>query len=211
MTLLLFAASRGHADAVELLLAHGADVNAKTVEGWTPLHRATAGHHRKVAKLLLTHNADVNATNNEGIAPWHIAQENYDKSMMELLLAMGANRSANPKDGRLKKLFGVKEDSRLFDVAKLTQLAGEKQCLICGGAMQRTISGFSLECSAGHEKLAYFAFDSSYCTQSKRIADSLGASSCRVTKAEGREQWNIFAPLPSGEKASASDSKKQLS
>jgi hypothetical protein len=80
----------------------------------------------------------------------------------------------------------------LFDVAKLTELAGAKKCLMCGAAMQKSGSGFSLACSSGHEEIHYFAFDSSYATNSKEVVDALAGRGCRVQKVEGREQWNIF-------------------
>ena len=80
----------------------------------------------------------------------------------------------------------------LFDVAKLTELARGQRCLMCGGAMQK--QQFCLSCSSGHEKLSFFAFDNSYCTQSKQVADALAGMGCRVEKVNDREQWNIFAP-----------------
>jgi len=39
-TPLLLTADRGYTQIVELLLAHGADVNAKDRDGWTPVHWA---------------------------------------------------------------------------------------------------------------------------------------------------------------------------
>ncbi|MGB7758541.1 MAG: HEAT repeat domain-containing protein [Bryobacteraceae bacterium] len=83
----------------------------------------------------------------------------------------------------------------IFDLATLTELAGAKRCLMCGGEMQK--QQFSLTCSNGHEKLNYFAFDNSYATQSKALADLLAARGYRVQKAEDRAQWNIFAHLTS--------------
>jgi ankyrin repeat protein len=52
-TPLHWAAFRGHKDVAELLLAHGADVNAKANDLHTPLHAAAAGGHTEVAALLL--------------------------------------------------------------------------------------------------------------------------------------------------------------
>jgi ankyrin repeat protein len=45
--------SGDHADVVEILLAHGADVNAKRNDGETPLIIAT--QNGAVAKLLIQH------------------------------------------------------------------------------------------------------------------------------------------------------------
>ena len=49
--------------SVELLLKRGADPNARTKEGWTPLMYAST---RRKAELLLQSGADINARNNEG-------------------------------------------------------------------------------------------------------------------------------------------------
>ena len=45
----------GHIDVVELLLAKGADVNAKGRDGFTPLHAAITDGHPDVADLLRQH------------------------------------------------------------------------------------------------------------------------------------------------------------
>ncbi|MDP6417480.1 MAG: ankyrin repeat domain-containing protein, partial [Gammaproteobacteria bacterium] len=45
----------------ELLIAEGADVNAKTNDGRTSLHNAAWKGHVEIAKLLIAKGADVNA------------------------------------------------------------------------------------------------------------------------------------------------------
>ncbi|MGO9863338.1 MAG: ankyrin repeat domain-containing protein [Terriglobales bacterium] len=91
----------GHKDEAELLLAHGADVNAKDNDGWTPLHEAAT---RDVAELLLAHGADVNARNtdrdNDGMTPLHFAAVMGKKDVAEVLLAHGAN--VNAKNGKFE-------------------------------------------------------------------------------------------------------------
>jgi outer membrane protein assembly factor BamB len=58
---LLAAAKKGDADAVKALLAKGADVNAKSDYGATPLSFAADKGHLEVVQVLLQHKADVNA------------------------------------------------------------------------------------------------------------------------------------------------------
>jgi ankyrin repeat protein len=48
----MFAVLNGHVEVAELLIAKGADVNARTPDGHTPLSLAKALGHTKVAALL---------------------------------------------------------------------------------------------------------------------------------------------------------------
>ena len=57
------AAFHGHREVVELLLSHGADVDARGAGGETPLHCAIENIQPEVVTLLLKHGADVNAAN----------------------------------------------------------------------------------------------------------------------------------------------------
>ena len=61
LTVLGHAAWGGHKEIVELLIAEGADVNAKRNTGVTPLHHAAWKSHKEVAELLIAKGADVNA------------------------------------------------------------------------------------------------------------------------------------------------------
>lgn len=53
-TPLMEAASAGHTDIVRLLIAHGADVNAQSSSGNTPLMYACAGGHEEVGRSGMT-------------------------------------------------------------------------------------------------------------------------------------------------------------
>ena len=55
------AARTGNIEAVKQHLADGADVNAKSSGGRTPLHWAANRGHEEVAELLIAKGADVNA------------------------------------------------------------------------------------------------------------------------------------------------------
>ena len=74
------------------MLADGADVNARTRDGLTPLMRAAWGKHAAaVLELLIAHGAGVNAVNNHGEtalikAAWSGCVEN-----LEVLLEHGAD------------------------------------------------------------------------------------------------------------------------
>ena len=45
-TPLHYAAQKGHKEIIELLITNGADLNAKTGRGTTPLHLAAANAHK---------------------------------------------------------------------------------------------------------------------------------------------------------------------
>jgi uncharacterized protein len=101
-TPLHIAAFFGRADAAELLLASGADPNARGL-GWmtgTPLHSAASARHAEIVRMLVDAGADPNATQSGGWTPLHSAAHNGDPTSVQLLLAAGADPSAINEEGR---------------------------------------------------------------------------------------------------------------
>jgi ankyrin repeat protein len=95
----------GASCAVKFLLEHGADVNAKRDDLWTPLHLAFHVGKLKAARVLLEHGAHVNARNDDGQTPLHLlsrweAQQNEDDGadLAKQLLERGANVNEKDKD-----------------------------------------------------------------------------------------------------------------
>jgi ankyrin repeat protein len=86
-------------EITELLIAEGADVNAKNKRGTTPLNQAAALGHTNVAALLIAARADVNAKNKWGSTALNQAVERGRKETAELLIAKGADVNAKAKDG----------------------------------------------------------------------------------------------------------------
>jgi len=68
-TPLHLAAWKGRKETTELLIAAGADLEAKDKEGMTPLYLTADGGHKEVVELLITKGADVNAKGNDGTTP----------------------------------------------------------------------------------------------------------------------------------------------
>ncbi len=89
------AAKKGWKDAAALLLAKGADVDAKADGGFTPLHDAVWEGHEEIAALLIEKGADVNATiNRKLITPLSNAISRGYENMAVLLLRKGADVDA---------------------------------------------------------------------------------------------------------------------
>lgn len=75
-----YAAYRGHLEIVELLLARGAAVNARTATGCTPLFLACQQGRAKVVAALLAQDADVSARETErGLTAVDVAQVNGER------------------------------------------------------------------------------------------------------------------------------------
>ena len=63
MTALMMAVKKSDVDMTQLLIEHGARINASNKGGITPLMMAVWGHSAlRMAELLIAHGADVNAT-----------------------------------------------------------------------------------------------------------------------------------------------------
>ena len=93
------AAEMGRADAAELLLEKGSDVNAVGIRGFAPLHSAAWGGHTEVAKVLIAHKANVNARDEDGNTPLVWAAGAGHTNTIVLLLASGADVNARDKYG----------------------------------------------------------------------------------------------------------------
>ena len=97
-----WAACEGHADVIEVLLKHGANVNAKDNGGWTALHWAAKLGHADVVEVLLKHGADVNARDDRGWTALHVAG---NADVAEILLQHGADINAKDNDGKTALYF----------------------------------------------------------------------------------------------------------
>ena len=82
------ASYNGHTDVVEYLLYSGANIQARTIDGWQPLHCACRWNKYRAASILLQNGALVNSKTNGGQTPLHLAASNdRAKQTLELLLS----------------------------------------------------------------------------------------------------------------------------
>ncbi|MCA9127106.1 MAG: ankyrin repeat domain-containing protein [Planctomycetales bacterium] len=80
-------------------LQQGVAVDAKTEEGYTPLHIAAVFGQRAAAEFLLSHNADVSLTDKHGNTALHMAVFLGHTDVVRALLAHGADPLARNRDG----------------------------------------------------------------------------------------------------------------
>ena len=130
----------GSKEVAELLIAQGADIKAKDVLGFTPLHFAAAFDRIEVAQTLIAKGADINAYSEPHFDRWtpfwsfksemflHFSPRGTtplffarSPEMTKLLIAKGANVNAKNKHG-LTPLHITKSK----DIAKILLAAGTK-------------------------------------------------------------------------------------
>jgi ankyrin repeat protein len=100
MTALHTAAVLGDVPVVTMLLAHGANTEAKEVQGGlTALHLAAFGGHSAVVSKLLVAAAKVDARSADGRTPLYFAAAKGHVETASLLLANHADKDAKTADG----------------------------------------------------------------------------------------------------------------
>ncbi len=82
---LMLASIYEYCDIAELLLEHGADVNAREENLWTALHLASFNGRLEVVEILLDRGADIHARNIDGRTPSGLASRRGEQDVVELL------------------------------------------------------------------------------------------------------------------------------
>lgn len=125
--ILSIAAYKDHDEIVKLLIAKGADVNARTKNGWTPLMFVkNAG----IVKALLNKGADVNAESTDGDfrgwTPLRFAvSKKKEYRNPELVKAMVNKGSANDKN--LREALLIAKEIGYTEAVDILKKAGAKE------------------------------------------------------------------------------------
>jgi len=133
---LMWAAARRHPDMIQLLLDHGADIDAASINrdyqrhvtaegrpksmdtgGFTPLLYAARENCLDCVDVLLANGADINKPDPDGVSPLHLAIMNANWDLARKLIDAGANVNQWDKYG-MAPLFSI--------VGNYTRLDGGK-------------------------------------------------------------------------------------
>jgi len=130
-TALHAAAHKGHFQIAEYLIKHGANVNVKDEDGYTPLHntahsflkgsppKRTEADRNRIAALLLEYGATVNATINHGETPLHEAALTNNIGLVQLLLENGGGPNIQQAQGMTPLHFALFAGKDRLEVVRL--------------------------------------------------------------------------------------------
>ncbi|XDA82479.1 hypothetical protein R6Z07M_012355 [Ovis aries] len=120
---LYVASHRGHSEAVQYLLEHGANCQGRSPVGRTPLHVAAAMSRLDCISLLLNYGASINNKDAKGETPMSVARRlNRTQSERRMflfywLVKMGTKDPLDPVVNkafqRVKSGFGTKKESKV--------------------------------------------------------------------------------------------------
>ncbi|KAG4262051.1 hypothetical protein FPRO03_10924 [Fusarium proliferatum] len=144
-----YACVASRVDAAMLLIKNGADVNAKDIYGFTPLHWVSGYHVSKATadllSLLADHGADFNSQENRGSTALHVVGrfENHGSrvdvtrqyvlaDMAELLLDYGVDIDARDNEGKTA-LYGFLKRGLLAVVELLIKRGADVKALTNNG------------------------------------------------------------------------------
>ncbi len=123
-TLLHKAVDNANLELVRLLLAHGANINARNHLGKTPLSEAITFGHNAIANALIEAGADVNLADIYGLTPLHRALIDGNKVMVEMLLRSGADVHATDDKGYTMVQAAFQMNNVKVDILKALLRAG---------------------------------------------------------------------------------------
>ena len=123
MTALHWAAERGDAPMIEILLYAGAETQSATRIGeYTPLHVAARNGHLEATRALLEGGADVHAiTDPSGSTPLHLAAVSGNGDVIRALIEAGADPNAREGEWEQTPLIFAASWNRVDAIAALVE------------------------------------------------------------------------------------------
>jgi len=96
------AAFFGHLEALQTLIAAGADIHAAAKNGLKvqAIHAAVASKNLDIVRAVLEAGADPNAAQQQGFRPMHESGSSGSRELAELLMKYGADPSLKNDDGK---------------------------------------------------------------------------------------------------------------
>jgi len=124
-TLLHKACSERNAGMVQLLLDHGADVNAVSAYGETAVHIAAAHGFADILELLINNGGSINAKTNAGWTPLHEACWQGRVAAARVLFERGADPNARDNNGATPLDKALSKDAYPFRREEIVDLFRE--------------------------------------------------------------------------------------
>ncbi|XP_045473422.1 putative ankyrin repeat protein RF_0381 [Harmonia axyridis] len=100
------------------------EINARDLQGWTPLHYAVREKNLRMIKLLIHRGADPNAKAEDGKTPLHIATCGGCRQVIVFLLEKGATVNVRSTSGSTPLHLAVRKGNE-FAVLKFLEYAGD--------------------------------------------------------------------------------------
>ena len=108
------AAFSGHAEVVNYLCKHKADVGASAMDDMAAIHFASQKGHLEVVKALISAGASVKVSTRKGMTSLHYAAQGSHLELVKYLAKKGASLSAKTRAGKTPLDLATNEEVRSF-------------------------------------------------------------------------------------------------
>jgi len=149
--------------------------NRRSGLGWTPLHIAAIGDHKREAEMLITHGSDVNARDKFGHTPLFFAKSAY---ITQVLVSGGADVNARRDDGATPLYKAARIGSR--QVARILIDAGADV-----NAAQDGATALHVSARRGHWAVADLLIEHG---ANANAVDELGRTPLELAEVGGHEE-----------------------